>query len=225
VVQLTIIVGRDVRVEDDSRRRGVQRAQPERAIHRRKISGTSRRRACQPPRSERLTPLQPAFSWRISSQKIHPPSKTAVLQRCRPDWDITSAEQRAAWAKGEKAPAARAHCGTACASPAARRQGNEQSNRSGRDRTTQLARKLGCVDETKVSVASFAASSAALPEPRCDRRACGRSMSALSESQHQPGRVEMARLLSVNVGLPRDISWKGRQHQLWRDVKVANYFE
>src|SRR6185312_453820 len=26
-----------------------------------------------------------------------------VLQRCRPDWDISSAEQRAAWAKGEKA--------------------------------------------------------------------------------------------------------------------------
>ena len=25
-----------------------------------------------------------------------------VLQRCRPDWDITGAEQRAAWAKGEK---------------------------------------------------------------------------------------------------------------------------
>ena len=27
----------------------------------------------------------------------------AVLQRCRPDWDINSAEQRAAWAKGDKA--------------------------------------------------------------------------------------------------------------------------
>jgi peroxiredoxin len=27
----------------------------------------------------------------------------AVLQRCRPDWDITGAEQRAAWATGEKA--------------------------------------------------------------------------------------------------------------------------
>jgi peroxiredoxin len=27
----------------------------------------------------------------------------AVLQRCRPDWDIRSAEQRAAWARGEKA--------------------------------------------------------------------------------------------------------------------------
>jgi peroxiredoxin len=27
----------------------------------------------------------------------------AVLQRCRPDWDIGSAEQRAAWARGEKA--------------------------------------------------------------------------------------------------------------------------
>ncbi|HVJ22266.1 MAG TPA: redoxin domain-containing protein [Polyangiaceae bacterium] len=27
----------------------------------------------------------------------------AVLQRCRPDWDISSAEQRAAWEKGEKA--------------------------------------------------------------------------------------------------------------------------
>jgi hypothetical protein len=27
----------------------------------------------------------------------------AVLQRCRPDWDISSPEQRAAWAKGEKA--------------------------------------------------------------------------------------------------------------------------
>src|ERR1700746_1968572 len=26
----------------------------------------------------------------------------AVLKRCRPDWDIDSAEQRAAWAKGEK---------------------------------------------------------------------------------------------------------------------------
>src|ERR1700716_845868 len=26
----------------------------------------------------------------------------AVLQRCRPDWDIGSAEQREAWAKGEK---------------------------------------------------------------------------------------------------------------------------
>jgi hypothetical protein len=26
----------------------------------------------------------------------------AVLQRCRPDWDIGGAEQRAAWAKGEK---------------------------------------------------------------------------------------------------------------------------
>jgi hypothetical protein len=26
----------------------------------------------------------------------------AVLQRCRPDWDITNAEQRAAWAKGDK---------------------------------------------------------------------------------------------------------------------------
>jgi len=26
----------------------------------------------------------------------------AVLQRCRPDWDITSAELRAAWANGEK---------------------------------------------------------------------------------------------------------------------------
>jgi tetratricopeptide (TPR) repeat protein len=27
----------------------------------------------------------------------------AVLQRCRPDWDISGAEQRAAWAKGDKA--------------------------------------------------------------------------------------------------------------------------
>ena len=27
----------------------------------------------------------------------------AVLQRCRPDWDITSTERRAAWAKGDKA--------------------------------------------------------------------------------------------------------------------------
>jgi len=27
----------------------------------------------------------------------------AVLQRCRPDWDITTAEQGAAWAKGDKA--------------------------------------------------------------------------------------------------------------------------
>jgi peroxiredoxin len=27
----------------------------------------------------------------------------AVLQRCRPDWDIGSAEQRAAWLRGEKA--------------------------------------------------------------------------------------------------------------------------
>ena len=27
----------------------------------------------------------------------------AVLQRCRPDWDIGSAEQRDAWAKGDKA--------------------------------------------------------------------------------------------------------------------------
>ena len=27
----------------------------------------------------------------------------AVLQRCRPDWDISSAEKRTAWAKGEKA--------------------------------------------------------------------------------------------------------------------------
>jgi peroxiredoxin len=27
----------------------------------------------------------------------------AVLQRCRPDWDISSAEQRAAWDKGDKA--------------------------------------------------------------------------------------------------------------------------
>jgi hypothetical protein len=27
---------------------------------------------------------------------------SAVLQRCRPDWDIGSAEQRAAWEKGEK---------------------------------------------------------------------------------------------------------------------------
>lgn len=27
----------------------------------------------------------------------------AVLQRCRPDWDISSAEQRAAWQKGETA--------------------------------------------------------------------------------------------------------------------------
>jgi peroxiredoxin len=26
----------------------------------------------------------------------------AVLQRCRPDWDISSAAQRAAWAKGDK---------------------------------------------------------------------------------------------------------------------------
>jgi hypothetical protein len=26
----------------------------------------------------------------------------AVLKRCRQDWDIASAEQRAAWAKGEK---------------------------------------------------------------------------------------------------------------------------
>ena len=26
----------------------------------------------------------------------------AVLKRCRPDWDISSAEQRAAWANGEK---------------------------------------------------------------------------------------------------------------------------
>jgi hypothetical protein len=26
----------------------------------------------------------------------------AVLERCRPDWDIESAEQRATWAKGEK---------------------------------------------------------------------------------------------------------------------------
>jgi hypothetical protein len=27
----------------------------------------------------------------------------AVLQRCRPDWDISSAQQRTLWAKGEKA--------------------------------------------------------------------------------------------------------------------------
>jgi len=27
----------------------------------------------------------------------------AVLQRCRPDWDITSAAQRGAWARGDKA--------------------------------------------------------------------------------------------------------------------------
>jgi len=27
----------------------------------------------------------------------------AVLQRCRPDWDIASAEQRSAWASGDKA--------------------------------------------------------------------------------------------------------------------------
>jgi peroxiredoxin len=27
----------------------------------------------------------------------------AVLQRCRPDWDISSAEQRTAWANGDKA--------------------------------------------------------------------------------------------------------------------------
>jgi peroxiredoxin len=27
----------------------------------------------------------------------------AVLQRCRPDWDIASAQQREAWAKGQKA--------------------------------------------------------------------------------------------------------------------------
>ena len=27
----------------------------------------------------------------------------AVLQRCRPDWDITRPELRAAWEKGEKA--------------------------------------------------------------------------------------------------------------------------
>jgi hypothetical protein len=27
----------------------------------------------------------------------------AVLRRCRPDWDISSVEQRAAWAKGDKA--------------------------------------------------------------------------------------------------------------------------
>jgi hypothetical protein len=27
----------------------------------------------------------------------------AVLQRCRPDWDISSPEQRAAWDKGDKA--------------------------------------------------------------------------------------------------------------------------
>jgi peroxiredoxin len=27
----------------------------------------------------------------------------AVLQRCRPDWDISRAEQRAAWAQGDKA--------------------------------------------------------------------------------------------------------------------------
>ena len=27
----------------------------------------------------------------------------AVLQRCRPDWDISSADQRAAWANGDKA--------------------------------------------------------------------------------------------------------------------------
>ena len=27
----------------------------------------------------------------------------AVLQRCRPDWDISSAEQRRAWEKGDKA--------------------------------------------------------------------------------------------------------------------------
>jgi hypothetical protein len=26
----------------------------------------------------------------------------AVLERCRPDWNISGAEQRAAWAKGEK---------------------------------------------------------------------------------------------------------------------------
>ena len=26
----------------------------------------------------------------------------AVLQRCRPDWDITGAEMRAAWAAGDK---------------------------------------------------------------------------------------------------------------------------
>jgi hypothetical protein len=27
----------------------------------------------------------------------------AVLQSCRPDWDISSAEQRTVWANGEKA--------------------------------------------------------------------------------------------------------------------------
>jgi hypothetical protein len=26
-----------------------------------------------------------------------------VLRRCRPDWDIGAAEQRAAWARGDKA--------------------------------------------------------------------------------------------------------------------------
>ena len=27
----------------------------------------------------------------------------AVLQHCRPDWDISNAEQRTAWSKAEKA--------------------------------------------------------------------------------------------------------------------------
>jgi hypothetical protein len=31
------------------------------------------------------------------------PSFQTVLQRCRPDWNISGAEQRTAWANGDKA--------------------------------------------------------------------------------------------------------------------------
>ena len=39
----------------------------------------------------------------IVTGAVFPDYELSVLERCRPDWDIGRAEQRAAWAKGEKA--------------------------------------------------------------------------------------------------------------------------
>ena len=82
----------------------------------------------------------------------------AVLQRCRPDWDISSASQRAAWANGEKA---------------------------------------GFYPYGKTRLQVFAEEELTV-------------MRAL---------MSMARLVSVNVGLPRDIEWKGRTVHtgIWKD--------
>ena len=43
-----------------------------------------------------IWPSAPEFTYAFAAWT------RAMLRRCRPDWDIQSPEQRAAWAKGDK---------------------------------------------------------------------------------------------------------------------------